>query len=275
MACKVFKKEGSILLSAVSIISILGIVVLMVEVVLTPLITRQRSLDLTAERLNEVKEAIFSSPGGFINDYGEPDNKDNFIRSLLKRPEGWQLWHYGGFWAGYRGERYLSPPSGQSGTYEKYLDGFGLPIEASFDGDAIRIAASHEIEETFLWKREVEIRLRVTKAQEHPNPITIKLRLTYPEKGNLSFEEEEKNIDLINGKGSAVYTFSKKKFAAGMRKIEVIWNETLIKVDVLRIPPARTDSTYRKELKVNIVHKSQGTPKVKPTGHASAQERLT
>ena len=161
--------KGIALLMMLIMISSLVGVIMICAFVLSHEVNKDERYDITRQRMLEVKRALIgrltdvgggediASCGGFINDYGEPDDMDpftlpnrNFIGVLLNRQSVTTLvppwpgavagWLYSGapseFWAGYRDERYLIPPAGEWDNNPPYphnfYDGWGYPIEVEF-----------------------------------------------------------------------------------------------------------------------------------------------
>ena len=143
--------------------------------------------EVTRGRMLEVKRALLgrladvgggkdiTSCGGFMSDYGQPDDLANFNIAVLLGSQG-SKWSYDitqNFWAGYRGERYLNPPHGQPDPKTKFLDGWGFEIYLMLSGDSIEIKSKgsdgkdggsgdykEDIVESFYWQRGVTVNNR-------------------------------------------------------------------------------------------------------------------
>ncbi len=191
--------------------------------------------DETRERMLEVKRALIgrladvgggediTSCGGFISDYGEPNNMDpftlsnrNFIGVLLNRRSmpAWTNWSYSGvpneFWTGYRGESYIIPPAGEWDDDPPYphdfYDGWGYPIEVVFIQDTntppeytvinIRSTGSNgmsggsgnyaeDVEDVFYWRRGLSVNARITTTEPlfSGRNVSIRVQLIYSRHG--------------------------------------------------------------------------------------------
>jgi len=234
-------------------------------------VNKDQRHEITRQRMLEVKRALIGRLadvngggdiiccGGLISDYGEPDVTDDFIDKLLSRPSGWQDWYYDDpsyndyqFWGGYRGERYLVPPPGET----DFRDGWGYSIEVEFPAaspDSINIIGrgsdgqpdggsetgyEHDIIETFYWRREVEVKVKNIPNATGGN-ITLKVDFVYSDKGNV---ESKDDIDTIpsGGKAESIFDFGNLKFPVGLRKIvvyDVYDNSIVKKIKMLCLPP--------------------------------------
>lgn len=223
---------------------------------------------VTRMRILKIKEALLGrlahiqgginviSCGGFISDYGEePDNFD----LLLSKPSGFHKWQYNNgykFWAGYRGNRYLTPSTPSPGE-EKENDGWGNEFEVTFDGDEINIISrgsdsdndsgnetgyEYDITETFSWRRTLKVTLKNTTTDND----TLDVALIYPQDGLVKREWDNDNF-LDNDGSSIIIDFNDMKVPVGMRKIVVTGSGFKVEKTVC-IPPGKGSYKVRIDL---------------------------
>ena len=203
----------------------------------------------TARCMNMIRYALSgkqSSGGGFISDYGEPDNMtpfapgtDNFTGALLNRQSvpAWREWSHSGppgeFWAGYRGSRYLSPFAGEWNENppfpHEFFDGWGNPVAVKFIQDTtpehtiieIKSFGSNgvsggtgdyreDLTDRFYWKREVNIGLQLditSLAIPNGTNVDITAELVYPFKGSILLKEQTLTLTVNSGLATANYNF--------------------------------------------------------------------
>lgn len=210
--------------------------------------------EVTRGRMLEVKRALLgrladvgggkdiTSCGGFMSDYGMPDDPANFNIAILLSSQG-SNWSYDDtqkFWAGYRGERYLNPPQGQPDPETKFLDGWGFEIDLMLSGDSIEIKSKgsdgkdggsgdykEDIVESFYWQRGVTVNNRTGSDGE--------FRLIYPSKG------------LVMSAGQILSDGSSGAFSSipvGLMKIEVLDTSAASELQSIRmlcLPPGKTN----------------------------------
>ena len=227
--------------------------------------------------IKKIKQALlgekYAAPG-FISDYGEPDNitpfapgTNNFIGTILNRQSvaAWKQWSYSGppeeFWAGYRGVRYFMPSPGEWSDDPPFphdlLDGWGHPIEVTFVQDStpehtvIEIKSNgsdgssggtenykEDVEETFYWKRSVNLTLAFDAGSlglPDGTDVDIEVILVYPFHGAAALKNQTKTLTITGGVGSCVYDFpvnppgdmNPQKFSVGHRKMLFILNTDL------------------------------------------------
>lgn len=210
--------------------------------------------EVTRQRMQEVKRALLgrladdgggkniTSCGGFVSDYGMPDEPGSFgIAALLGSQE--PQWSYDDthkFWAGYRGERYLDPSPGQPDPETKFLDGWGFQIDVMVSGDSMEIKSKgsdgkdggsgdykEDIVESFYWQRGVTVSNRTG--------IDAEFALIYPSKGLVM------EVSQILSDGSS-HTFT--GMPVGLMKIEVLDTSEASRLQSIRmlcLPPGETN----------------------------------
>ena len=253
------RERGIALLMMLIMISSLAIVVMICAFVLSHEVNKDERYDITRQRMLKVKRALIgrladvsdgediTSCGGFISDYGEPDSTDpfgtgNFLKVLLDRNSvtwlGLPYDYVNEFWAGYRGERYLNPPSGET----DFKDGWGYSLKVSFlPDDQIEIKSlgsdgvdngssqfsdyRRDIPERFYWRRDMEVKITNTSGNN------IKVRLVYPDKGVVKATPDVS----VNVGDTIPVTFS--GIPVGLRKIEIEDGGMIKRTKMLCLPP--------------------------------------
>ena len=261
--CSMKREKGIALLMMLIMISSLAIVVMICAFVLSHEVNKDERYDITRQRMLKVKRALIgrladvsdgediTSCGGFISDYGEPDSTDpfgtgNFLKVLLDRNSvtwlGLPYDYVNEFWAGYRGERYLNPPSGET----DFKDGWGNSMQVSFDVDKIKIRSlgkdgmpdgaipptnyDKDIEETFYWHRETKVKVKNIPNTTGGN-VTLKVDFIYPNKGKVKNKDDSDSIPP-GGKLESVFDFGNLKFPVGLRKIVIydVYDNSIVKI---------------------------------------------
>ena len=195
--------------------------------------------------IKKVRQALICDGGGFISDYGEPDNmtpfapEESFTGVLLNRQSvpAWQEWSYSGppeeFWAGYRGGRYLAPFAGEWDDNppfpHNFSDGWGNPVKVIFIQDTmpehtvIEIKSfgsdghsggtesyKEDVKDVFYWKRSVELTLSLDAGSlDLPDgqDVDVEVRLVYPFHGAVTSKSQTKTLTIAGGTGSSKYDF--------------------------------------------------------------------
>ncbi len=208
--------------------------------------------DETRERMLEVKRALIgrlvdigggediTSCGGFISDYGEPDDPTAFRIDDLLNNSGFTPWDYDSthlFWVGYRDDRYLEA-NAKKDNQDTFIDGWGYPIEVfisdSGNGDTIVIKSlgsdlsddgsntytdyRRDVIDAFYWRRSVSVRVCNGKASS-----CMSIRLVYP------YRDEIQDISFYDSPvaQNTTGTFDvTKKIPIGLRKI-LVWDDDI------------------------------------------------
>ncbi|MCK5161076.1 MAG: hypothetical protein KAQ99_05825, partial [Candidatus Aureabacteria bacterium] len=219
--------NGYALLIMTAIISFLAITVMICAFVLSHEANKDERYDITRQRMLDVKRALIgrltdisggediTSCGGFINDYGEPDNIDpfgtgNFSGVLLDRNSvawiGLPYVYNSEFWAGYRGDCYLDECGGTS----VFRDGWGNNIIVRFIADRIEIESwgsdgindgapppadyDRDIVDTFCWRRpQVDITIKNNVVAG----ANLNVELLYSWRGNVQTELQNHNFTFV------------------------------------------------------------------------------
>ncbi|MCD4779514.1 MAG: hypothetical protein K8S27_03050 [Candidatus Omnitrophica bacterium] len=241
-------QKGGAFIAMVLILSSLVAAVALCAFALRPEAGDDERYEITRQRMLEVKRALIgrladvgggadiTSCGGFISDYGEPDDMTgNFIDRLINRPAGWQAWQYDlppnnyQFWAGYRGDSYLEANAENSSGTPIFIDGWGYPIEVEFPGaspNRINIISrgkdggigavnpesyDEDVTDTFYWRRPVEVTNNIGANAD--------FRIIYPIQGNIV--NPPVNSGIIPSLPAPLSTHTFSDISIGLRKIEV------------------------------------------------------
>ncbi|MCD6257028.1 hypothetical protein J7J45_03060 [Candidatus Aerophobetes bacterium] len=270
-------KTGSVLFAALVMIGIAAGVILMCTSMIGLMTKQSRRYQITLQRIEEIKKALFGKMvnvradmdiencGGFISDYGKPDNvTGNCISYLLQKPSGWKNWSYDNathFFSGYRGSHYLNA----NAEGNKFIDGWGNEMQVHFDSNKINIKSlgsdgkeggnstyAEDIIEDFYYKRDVE--LTICFINNSPDNYTgnVTAEIIYPEKGGLLSDNKTKSV-FVEGNNDNETTFSFSSIPVGLRKVNIKDNNTIInKTKALYIPYTLVSKEYKDSFEVEL-----------------------
>ncbi|MCL0096384.1 hypothetical protein M1N66_02095 [Thermodesulfovibrionales bacterium] len=269
--------KGMALLTVLIMISSLVGVIMLCAFVLSHEVDKDERHQITRERMLEVKRALIgrladtgggkgiTAGGGFISDFGEPDDinsfiNNNFIPVLLDEPDAYPDWSYDSgrqFWAGYRvwaanDGSYLIAPPGQPNPTAQFWDGWGFPLEVAFLGDEIEIRSRgsdgpggvesaldyrQDIVKTFHWRRGVTVGIHNNSHVASPPGYKITGRLVYPRKGEVRIATYAAIINIATG-ATVSTTFA--NIPVGLRKMQILEGDltgTVRQTTVFSLPP--------------------------------------
>ncbi len=257
-------KNGSILFAALIMIGIAAGVILMCTSMIGLMTKQSGRYQITLQRIGETKKALFGKMvnirtnmdiqncGGFISDYGKPDNvTGNCIYHLLQKPAGWENWSHDNtthFFSGYRGNHYLNA----NAEGNKFIDGWGNDMQVHFDGNKINIKSlgsdgkeggngtyAEDINRDFYYKRDVELTIYFDNSNNSDNYTgNVTTEIIYPEEGKLLSDNKTKSV-FVEGNDTNQTTFSFSSIPVGLRKVDIKDNNTIInKTKALYIPYA-------------------------------------
>ena len=262
-ACGMRREKGIALLMMLIMISSLVGVVMICAFVLSHEVNKDERYKITRQRMLDIKRALIgrladisggediASCGGFINDYGEPDSTDpfgtgNFLGVLLNKQSvpAWPNWSYSGapdeFWAGYRDERYLTPPAGEWDDNPPYphsfYDGWGYSLEVEFPAafpDRINIISrgsdgvngavnpgsyDEDIIDSFCWRRpQVDLTVRNNVAVG----ANLNVELIYPRQGSVQPELQNHNFTFAGETHTFSFVDGGNGIPVGLRKVVI------------------------------------------------------
>ena len=273
-------KNGSILFAALIMIGIAAGVILMCTSMIGPMTKQSGRYQITLQRIGEIKKALFGKMvnirtnmdiencGGFISDYGKPDNvTGNCIYHLLQKPAGWENWSYDNtthFSSGYRGSHYLNA----NAEGNKFIDGWGNDMQVcfDFDGNKTNIKSfgsdgkeggngtyAEDINSDFYYKRDVELTICFNNSNNSDNYTgNVTTEIIYPEEGKLLSDNKTKSV-FVEGNNTKEYAFSFLSIPVGLRKVDIKDNNTIInKTKALYIPYALVSKEYKDSFEVEL-----------------------